>query len=256
MMIHNILILGGTTEARQLAGRLAHRLDLAVTLSLAGRTVDPVALPVPVRSGGFGGAEGLANYLRSERVDLLIDATHPYAAAISRNAAEAAEIAGVQLVALRRPAWEPAEGDRWTLVENAEEAVAVLGTKPRRVFLALGRQEIGDFANAPQHSYVVRSVDPVEPPLAVPDATYILARGPFREDDEHALLTSHHIDVIVAKNSGGTATYGKIAAARKLGIEVILLRRPVLPQVTEIASVAGMVDWIDHWRDPVDKRGG
>ena len=255
-MTHNILILGGTTEARQLAGRLAQRPELAVTLSLAGRTVDPVAQPVPVRRGGFGGAEGLANYLCRERINLLIDATHPYAVTISRNAAGAAEIAGIPLIALRRPAWEPVEGDRWTLVENPDEAVAALAERSCRVFLALGRQEIGGFANAPQHGYVIRSVEPVESPLAVPDATYILARGPFREDDEHALLTSHRIDAIVAKNSGSTATYGKIAAARKLGIEVILLRRPQqLPQVTEIADVAGAVDWIDHWLDPMEKRG-
>ncbi|RUM99926.1 cobalt-precorrin-6A reductase [Pseudaminobacter arsenicus] len=254
-MMHRILILGGTTEARQLAGQLAHRAGLKVTMSLAGRTAEPAALPVPVRSGGFGGAEGLANYLRAERIGLLVDATHPYAATISRNAAEAGKIAGIPLVALRRPAWEPVEGDRWTLVENGAGAVAALGAKPRRVFLALGRQEIGDFEKAPQHAYVIRSVDPVEPRLAVPHATYILARGPFREEDEGSLLASHHIDAIVAKNSGGTATYGKIAAARKLGVEVILLRRPELPQVRQAASVSELVGWIDHWFEPAEKRG-
>ncbi len=254
-MTHRVLILGGTTEARQLAGRLAARADLLLTLSLAGRTVDPVAQPVPVRSGGFGGAAGLARYLRDERVDLLIDATHPYAANISRNAAEAAKLAGVPILALRRPGWEPVEGDRWTLVENAEEAVAALGQAPRRVFLALGRQEIAAFEGAPQHAYVIRSVDPVEPPLAVPDATYILARGPFAEADERELLASHRIDAIVAKNSGGAATYGKIAAARELGIEVILFRRPNLPQVPHAESVADLAGMVDHWLAPAEKRG-
>jgi precorrin-6A/cobalt-precorrin-6A reductase len=255
MMTQHILILGGTTEARQLAGKLAGRAGLSVVLSLAGRTVDPVAQPVPVRSGGFGGAEGLANYLRDEHVSLLVDATHPYAANISRNAAEASKRAGVPILALRRPAWEAVEGDRWTLVESGEEAMAALGRKPRRVFLALGRQEIAGFSMAPQHSYVIRSVDPIEPPLAVPDATYILARGPFAEADERALLTSHGIDAIVAKNSGGSATYGKIAAARELGIEVILFRRPDLPDVPSATSVAQLLAMIDHWAASAEKRG-
>ena len=254
-MAHRILILGGTTEARQLAGKLAGRADLAVTLSLAGRTVDPVVLPVPVRRGGFGGAEGLARYLGDERIDLLVDATHPYAANISRNAVAAASIAGVSILALRRPAWKPVPGDRWMLVDNSAGAVAALGEKPRRVFLALGRQEIADFEAAPQHAYLVRSVDPVEPPLNVPNATYILARGPFREEDERELLTSQRIDVVVAKNSGGNATYDKIAAAREFGIAVILLRRPILPQVPAAGSVAELLDRIDHWLDSVENRG-
>jgi precorrin-6A/cobalt-precorrin-6A reductase len=254
-MTHRILILGGTTEARQLAGKLAEHDDVSVTLSLAGRTESPVAQGVPTRSGGFGGVEGLAAYLRREQINLLIDATHPYAANISRNAAEAARLAGIPIFALRRPAWEPAEGDRWTLVVDAAEAVKALGPKPRKIFLALGRQEIAEFASAPQHTYVIRSVDPVEPPLDVPDATYVLARGPFAEADELELLKTHRIDAIVAKNSGGSATYGKIAAARKLGIEVILFRRLLLPEVPSAASVDELVARVGHWLDPAEKRG-
>ena len=227
-MTHRILILGGTTEARQLAGKLAARADLSVTLSLAGRTESPVAQRrAGTRVGGFGGADGLAAYLRETRIDLLIDATHPYAAQISANAAQAARMAGVPILALRRPGWEPVEGDRWTLVDTVGDAVQALGPAPRRVFLALGRQEVAAFEAAPQHHYLIRSVDPVEPKLAVPDATYLLARGPFREADERALLEKHRIDVVVSKNSGGEATYGKIAAARALGIEVVMVRRPV-----------------------------
>ncbi len=245
-MLQKILILGGTTEARQLAGKLAERTDVAVTLSLAGRTESPVAQGVPTRSGGFGGAGGLAAYLREEQINLLIDATHPYAANISRNAAEAAKLANVPILALRRPAWEPVEGDRWTVVADAAEAVQALGAAPRKVFLALGRQEIAEFAAAPQHAYVIRSVDPVEPPLDVPEAIYILARGPFDEADELELLKTLRIDAVVAKNSGGSATYGKIAAARKLGIGVILFRRPVLPDVPAAASVSELVTKVDH----------
>lgn len=250
-----ILILGGTTEARQLAAKLAARGDLGITLSLAGRTENPVAQPVPVRTGGFGGAQGLADWLAGHKTDLLIDATHPYAARISANAAEAARISGVPIFALRRPGWEPVNGDRWMLADDAGEAVALLGQSPRRVFLALGRQEVAAFETAPQHAYVIRSVDPIEPPLGVPDATYILARGPFAEADERALLEAHKIDAIVAKNSGGQATYGKIAAARQLGIEVVLFRRPPLPEVPSAPTVSAIAEMVDHFATPAEKRG-
>jgi precorrin-6A/cobalt-precorrin-6A reductase len=255
MMTHHILILGGTSEARQLAGRLTARSDVVVKLSLAGRTENPAAQPVPTRIGGFGGAEGLARYLHEQHVDLLIDATHPYAARISANAAKAAERTGTTVLALRRPGWEPAEGDRWAMVDTVADAVAALGAKPRRVFLALGRQEVAAFEAAPQHHYLVRSVDPVEPPLNVPDATYILARGPFAEVDERALLVAHGVDVVVSKNSGGTTTYGKIAAARSLGVEVVMIRRPALPQVLSAETVEELVRMIDHHLGPVAERG-
>jgi precorrin-6A/cobalt-precorrin-6A reductase len=239
-----ILVLGGTADARQLAGKLAAAHD--VTLSLAGRTENPVAQGVPVRIGGFGGAEGLAAYLKDNRIDLLIDATHPYAARISANAAEAAKSTGVPAIALRRPAWQQQPGDRWTLVDSAAEAATRLGDRPRKIFLALGRQELLPFEAAPHHSYVVRSVDPVEPPLAVPHASYILARGPFSEANDRALLEAHGIDAIVSKNSGGQATYGKIAAARALGIEVFLISRPLLPDMPSGASVYEFVALADH----------
>ena len=253
--MRNILILGGTTDARRLAERLATRDDLATTLSLAGRTAAPAALPVPVRSGGFGGAEGLAAYLKTERIAVLIDATHPYAAVISANAARAAAIAGTSLVAFRRPPWERCEGDRWVEAADVAEAVRELGKKPRRVFLALGRKEIAPFAQAPQHDYLVRSVDPIDPPLAVPHASYILARGPFSEADDRALLAAHAIEVVVSKNSGGNATYGKIAAARALGIDVIMLRRPVLPDVSQVETVDAALTFIDHALAPQAVRG-
>lgn len=245
-MKNSILILGGTTEARLLAEVLANSARFATTLSLAGRTRSPIVMPVPVRSGGFGGAQGLANHLTENRFDLLIDATHPYAARISANAAEASRLSGVPLIALRRDGWCEQDGDHWTHVETVEAAVAALGESPRRVFLALGRQELLPFEQAPQHRYVIRSVDPVEPPLAVPSAHYITDRGPFREADERALLADHGIDAIVSKNSGGSASYGKIAAARALGIEVIIIRRPVLPQVTSFQSVDAVLAHLDQ----------
>jgi precorrin-6A/cobalt-precorrin-6A reductase len=240
------LILGGTAEARALAAALASCSDLSVTLSLAGRTAEPAPQPVPLRRGGFGGTEGLANYLREERIDVLVDATHPYAAVISANAAEAARLSGVKLLALRRPPWKKVGGDSWLEADSLEDAVRATGDAPLRVFLTLGRKELRPFEAAPQHSYLVRSVDPVNPPLAVPHAQYITARGPFSEADDRTLLEQHRIDVIVAKNSGGAATYGKIAAARALRLPVIMLKRPVLPDVPSVATVDEALAWLAH----------
>jgi precorrin-6A/cobalt-precorrin-6A reductase len=262
-----VLILGGTMEARQLAERLARRADLAMTLSLAGRTTAPALQPVPVRIGGFGGAEGLADYLREQKIDVLIDATHPYAVTISANAAAAAPRARVALLALRRPGWTRMAGDRWIEVADVAGAVQALGSISRCVFLALGRKEIEPFADAPQHRYLVRSVEAIMPPLGVPHAVYITGRGPFAEADERALFMQHRIDVIVAKNSGGPATYGKIAAARALGLPVIMLRRPPRPppypppqagegrEGAAVETVDDAVAWLDHACTLVAARG-
>jgi precorrin-6A/cobalt-precorrin-6A reductase len=241
-----ILILGGTMQARLLAERLAPRADLAVTLSLVGRTAAPAPQPVPLRLGGFGGATGLAAWLEAQAIDLLIDATHPYAAQISANAAEAAALAKLPLLVLARPAWEPVAGDRWSEVPAMAAAVEALGGTQRRVFLAVGRNEIAPFTAAPQHFYLVRSVDPVGPQLMLPHAEYLTGRGPFAEADEHALLVRHRINVVVAKNSGGAATYGKIAAARSLGLPVIMLRRPAGPRGPTVASVDEALARLDH----------
>jgi len=250
-----ILILGGTAEARALAQALAARAEYEATVSLAGRTAQPLPQAAPVRSGGFGGAEGLASYIRDARIDVLIDATHPFAAAISANAVRAAESANVKLLALRRPPWSKIAGDTWTEVESVEQAVSALGQARKRVFLALGRNELQPFTAAPQHSYLVRSVDPVDPPLAVPDAAYIAARGPFSENEDRALLARHNIEVIVAKNSGGEATYSKIAAARALHLPVIMLKRPALPDVDSVATVEEVLDVLDHTLTPSTARG-
>jgi precorrin-6A/cobalt-precorrin-6A reductase len=244
--MRKILILGGTLEARQLAGRLAGRADLDVTLSLAGRTAKPAAQPVAVRLGGFGGADGLAQYLAGQRIDILIDATHPYAATISANAAAAAAQTGTPILALRRPPWRAVAGDRWTEVDDIRAAVSALGDEPRRVFLAIGRKDVAAFAAAPQHDYLIRSVDPIEPPLKLPHVSFIAARGPFAEADERALLAQHRIEIVVSRNSGGEATYGKIAAAREVGLDVVMLRRPALPAVPSVETVDEALAWLDH----------
>lgn len=233
-----ILILGGTEDARLLAATLSQKNDCDVVLSLAGRTVDPVAQLVPVRSGGFGGCAGLAAYLRTERIDLLIDATHPFAEQISIHANAAARDADVSMLTLCRPAWDKTPGDIWTGVESIAEAVAHLGLAGRRVFLAIGRQQAFHFATAPQHSYLIRSIEPIEPPLDLPDAHYVLDAGPFSQERELELLLRYRIDVIVSKNSGGSASYGKIAAARELCIEVVMIGR----KPTTGAVVATTID--------------
>ena len=243
-MARHLLLLGGTSEARALAERLGGRGDLRVTLSLAGRTAKPAALPVPVRVGGFGGAEGLAEYLRAQRVDVLLDATHPYAARISANAHAAAQAAGVPLVALRRPAWVPGPGDDWREVADVAAACVALGTAPRRVFLALGRQEVAGFAAAPQHRYLIRSVDAFAPPM--PDCVCVTARGPFRLEDELALLAAHGIEAIVCKNSGGRASFAKLEAARAKRLPVLMLARPEPPPGPACATVEEAVAALDH----------
>jgi precorrin-6A/cobalt-precorrin-6A reductase len=250
-----VLILGGTTEARLLGERLARRGGLDVTLSLAGRTASPVPHAVPVRIGGFGGAGGLADYIVKQHVDALIDATHPYATMISENAASAARQTGVPFVALRRAPWKAVAGDRWIEVDDTGAAVRALGETSRRVFVTLGRNDLAPFAGAPQHFYLIRSVDPVNPPLPLPRASYVTERGPFTEAHDRALMTEHKIDVVIAKNSGGNAAYGKIAAARAMDVEVIILRRPQVSDGPAVHTVEDAIAWLDHAPTPAVARG-
>ena len=250
-----VLILGGTSEARLLAAALRKRSDADILLSLAGRTEKPSEQPASVRIGGFGGAEGLASFLREGEFDLLVDATHPFAARISANAAEAAGMTGIRSIALRRPLWSEERGDRWTHVATIPEAIEALGAAPRRVFLATGRQEAHAAETAPQHFYLVRSVDPVTPPLKLDHAAFILDRGPFALDAELALLRDHRIDAVIAKNSGGDATYAKIEAARMLGIEVFMIGRAVAPAMRTVETVEDALAAIDHLVPPAMKRG-
>lgn len=240
-----VLVLGGTLEASRLAATLAERGERAV-LSYAGRVAAPRAQPVPVRMGGFGGAAGLACYLRAEAVTHLVDATHPFAAAMSRNAVEAAVKAGVPLVALTRPPWRPGPEDNWINVPDAAGAIAALGAEPRRVFLAVGRQGIGAFAAAPQHQYLLRLVDlPAEaPPL--PRASVVVARGPFDAAGDLALLRAHRIEAVVAKNAGGEGAAAKLVAARALRLQVVMIARPASLLRREVTSVAEVLDWLGH----------
>ena len=241
MSLH-VLVLGGTTEARELAAALAARPGVRVTSSLAGRVSRPGALAGDVRIGGFGGAEGLAAWLREHEVDAVVDATHPFAAGITANAAAAAATTGVPAVVLRRPGWRPGPGDRWNMADSLAGAAALVPSLGRRVFLTTGRLGLAAFADLPELHFLVRSVEPPEPPLPA-HTEVLLARGPFTADDETALLREHRIDVLVTKDSGGAATAPKLAAARQLGVLVVVVRRPPLPEgVTAVPDVPGVLD--------------
>lgn len=230
----HILILGGTTEARALAESL-HPSGLRVTTSLAGRVAAPRLPAGEVRTGGFGGAEGLAAWLREHQVDALIDATHPFAGTISFNAARAAGLAHVPLLALRRPGWAPSEGDDWHLVGSLQEAAQTLPGLGRRVFLTTGRMGLAAFAHLDALWFLVRSVDPPEPPHPA-RMEVVLDRGPFSLDGERELLRRHRVDVVVTKDSGGAATAPKLTAAREAGVPVIVVGRPPVPEGVPVAT--------------------
>jgi precorrin-6A/cobalt-precorrin-6A reductase len=242
-----VLLLAGTTEAAALATLLANRPDLEVVASLAGRTTTPAPLPCEVRTGGFGGPDGLAHALRDGGFHALVDATHPFAGVMPHHAAAAASAAGVPRVRLVRPPWRPAAGDRWHDVDDLTAAAAALArVGARRVFLTTGRLELAPFATVPGVHFVVRSIEPPDPvpwPAAV--STVVLARGPFTVDDELALLRAHRIDTIVTRNSGGDATAAKLTAARALGTRVVMVRRPAPPPGPLAATPEAALRWLD-----------
>lgn len=240
-----ILLLGGTTEASRLARALADA-GLEAVFSYAGRTDAPVAQPLPLRVGGFGGVDGLADYLHRQRITHVVDATHPFAARMSRNAIDACARTGTPLVTLERPAWTAATGDDWHHVPDTDAAVAALPDAPARVFLAIGKQTLAPFAAKPQHHYLLRLVDPPTAPLPLPDATAVIARGPFDAETDTALLRDHAINHVVAKNAGGAGAEAKLLAARALRLPVILIDRPTLPPRKVKTTVAEVMDWLAH----------
>lgn len=214
--------------------------------SYAGRTGSPVAQPLPMRVGGFGGVAGLVDYLQREGISHVVDATHPFAAQMSRNAIAACDQTGLPLIALERPAWSPGPGDQWQTVADIEAAVAALPAAPAKVFLAIGKQTLAPFAARPQHHYLLRLVDPPEEALPLPQTTVVIARGPFDAAGDTALLQAHGIGHIVAKNAGGAGAEAKLTAARTLRLPVILIDRPALPPRRVAATVAEVMDWLAH----------
>lgn len=249
-----VLILGGTTEASALARAIAGDPRFAATLSLAGVTRSPLLPEIAVRIGGFGGVHGLAGWLRTHAVEAVVDATHPFAQQISRNAVAACDAAGVGRLRIERPAWRPVAGDRWTVVTDMTAAAAAIGPAPLRVLLTIGTKDLAPFRDHPRHDYLIRSVDPPPASLLPPRCRLISARGPFLLDDELALLTGCGIEMVVTKNSGGAATAPKLAAARRLGLPVVMVERPALPQKHSVPDWQAALDWLVRHQLSATKR--
>ncbi len=224
-----VLILGGTAEAEELAALLAARPEFEATTSLAGLTRAPAPLPGKVRRGGFGGIDGLVRYVEAEGIDALIDATHPFAEQMTRHAIEAAARSGAPLLRLERPAWDSVPGDRWIDVEDVAAAARAVPTHGARAFLTVGRTELRNFAADRKTWFLVRLIEAPGEVLPLARHELVIGRGPFTELGEADLLRRHRIDAVVSKNSGGDLTSAKIAAARELGLPVIMVRRPASP---------------------------
>ena len=244
-MTTTVLVLGGTAEARELAAALHRRSGTRVISTLAGRVARPRLPAGDVRIGGFGGPERLAAYLSGECVDAVVDATHPFAERMSASAAAACGQAGVPLLRLERPPFRSEPGDDWRRVATLEEAAAAIPANGRRVFLTTGRQGLGAFAGVGDAFFLVRCVDPPDPPLPA-DHVLLLDRGPFTLEGELALIDEHRLDLLVTKDSGGAHTAAKLEAARLRGLGVIVVSRPPRPDTHAVASVAEALAWLRH----------
>lgn len=238
------LILGGIADANVLAAEIAGA-GIDAVYSYGGRTRAPADQPLPTRIGGFGGVSGLADYIRREGITHVIDATHPFAAEMSRNAVEACAQTGTPLIALERASWTRAPNDNWIDAVDVNAAVAALPERPTKVFLAIGRQHIAPFAAKPQHAYTLRFVDPPEAPLPFA-AEVIVSRGPFTLEGELDMMRARGIAWVVARNSGGVGARAKIDAARMLGLPVIMISRPQLPERLRVENVAEVMQWLGH----------
>ena len=235
-------MLGGTTEASRLAQALAQA-GVDSIFSYAGRTDAPIAQPLPTRVGGFGGVAGLRDFLQAEHITHVVDATHPFAAQMSRHAVQACAAAGVPLLALERPAWQAQSGDVWQHVPDIAAAVQALPVKSARVFLAIGRQHLDSFLACTQHWYLLRLVDWVLD-LPVDRGQVVLDRGPFTLENDRALLQACRITHVVSKNSGGVGAQAKLTAARERGLPVILIDRPFIPARLTVSGVNDVLRWL------------
>ena len=240
-----VLILGGTFEARALAKAVAVA-EIDAIYSYAGRTASPERLPIPTRIGGYGGAEGMTEYLGQTGITHVVDATHPFAQNISRNAAIACTSTGTPLIALTRPEWQPEAQDQWLDVPDMQSAVAALDVDTQRVFLAIGKQEVDLFAARPQHHYLLRFVDAPETPPPLPNRQLLLGRGPFTVEGDLAMMRDHGTTLVVSKNSGGSGARAKLDAARSLGLPVVMVSRPKLPDRLTVGTPQEVIDWIVH----------
>ena len=247
-MRRRVLILGGTGEAVSLARLLGSRTEYDVVTSLAGRTRRPAAVPGRVRTGGFGGVKGLTACLAAERVDAVVDATHPYAATISNHAKLACDAAGVPRVQLWRPAWSPVDGDEWTGVASLDAAADAVAdarlSADGYVFLSTGARDVQVFSRLREVRFLVRLVEAPHTPLPLSKSELIVDRGPFAIENERALFLEHGVDLLVSKNSGGVATCAKLAAARELGVPVVMVDRPDPEPGARAETVAEVLLWL------------
>ncbi|MEV3962832.1 cobalt-precorrin-6A reductase [Nocardia sp. NPDC050193] len=242
-----ILLLGGTGEARELARLLTGEREHEIVSSLAGRVSAPIRPAGEVRIGGFGGAHGLREWLADNRIELVVDATHPFAEVITANAAQATARLGLPMIRLSRPGWTAGPGDRWYRVPDLAAAADTAAGLGDRILLTIGRQGVGAFAGHTRPWYLIRSIDPPAGELP-PRHEILLARGPFTVAAESELLTRHRIDVVVTKDSGGTATAAKLAAARAAGLPVVVVDRPpVPPGVAVVATVEQAREALSGW---------
>lgn len=240
-----VLLLGGTTEATALAHIFAAA-GIDAVFSYAGRTENPIEQPLPTRLGGYGGINGLADYIIDAQITHVVDATHPFAIQISGNAVAACAMTGTPLLAHARREWLAQPGDDWRHVPDTEAAVAALPNSPARIFLAIGKQTLPAFATKPQHFYLLRLVDAPTAALPLPNAEVILDRGPFTIESDMALMQSHAITHIVAKNSGGTGALAKLEAARRLHLPVILIARPTIADRAMACTSDAVMEWLGH----------
>ena len=247
MVICRILVLGGTGDSARLIPQLAALPNVELIASLAGRTPKPnIPQVCQVRMGGFGGVDGLVNYLKTEKIGLLLDMTHPFAAQISHNAAIAAESVGIPRLLFCRPAWGEEEGDRWITAMDHQAAASLIPGIADRIFLTIGRQELSAFATVMNCWFLMRMITLPSNTTLRPPGEILLDQGPFDLDKEMQLLIHYNIGAIVSKNSGGTAAQAKIIAARHLGLPIIMIPRPKLPDGEVVSNLEAIVPWVQY----------
>ncbi len=238
----SVLLLGGTEEAYRLAEKIAQEPDWCCITSLAGVTRNPKIPPGELIKGGFGGVEGMAGYLRERGVSALIDATHPFADQISRNAFETCGKTGTPLLRLERPPW-PAQ-PHWQCKSNVKEAARFFQNREERVLLTIGRQEADEFHISPSSYFLVRMIDPPDSPLKISNHDLLLMRGPFSVESERRILRDNRIDWLITKNSGGKSGSNKLIAAEEEGVSVCLINRPELPDGEKVETVDEAAEWL------------
>ena len=241
--VTSVLLLAGTTEATKIANVLVRDYHVDVLSSLAGVTLDPAPRAGRVRSGGFGGVEGLANHLRTDPVDAILDATHPFAAVMPFHVAAAAAKTATPACRVLRPAWTETPEDQWTVVPDLAGALGALANfGSRRVMLSVGRQGTGAFVELDAW-FLIRAIE--MPDILPARHRLVLSRGPFDLEAERVLLSSQRIDALVTKNAGGASTSAKLVAARELGIPVVMIARPAQPEVTTVSNLDQALEWLD-----------